>query len=424
MRGNYQELKNIYDDLKSKVGTRSSSRLLLRTKNRSKFLVSEITQYCFLHDNSNIRVLTEEAQYIFKKIIELIDNKAENPLISLKATVTAIIFKNRLFKMALVVDVKLGTSLIPIYDGNTANLDGFIDAVTLFETTVNQAFEKGTADQKTAASNTVLQLVRTRLTGKARQALAANQSLKQLLDAIRVRCASKVSPDSVIAKLKTLKQGGDLNNFCDQVDKLCNELQAAYLRDAIPQDTASKMATKRGVESLINGTKNSETRMILKAGTYDSISDAIQKVLENDACENKPPSAQMFAARSMQQPNRRGNFSNNRGHGRGYFVPNRGSYNNFQRNGNFRGNFHGRGNFTNRGYHQGRGSYHQRGQFAQRGHSNPHYGMYVAQNIPQQFNQQQNPPPVQSNMQPTPLIHHSGQPQLNFLGLPQGQFMP
>ena len=47
------------------------------------------------------------------------------------------------------------------------------------------------------------------------------------------------------------------------------------------------MATKAGIKTLINGIANSEARLILKAGNFSKISDAIQNMQEGDF-DNKP----------------------------------------------------------------------------------------------------------------------------------------
>lgn len=301
------------------------------------------------------------------------------------------------------VDIKLGTSIISMYDGKPENLEAFIDSVRLFEDTVNQTFADATQAQKTAAAQTVVRFVRTRVTDRARQTINDNQTLNQMLEAIRAHCEIKVSADSLIAKLKSVKQNGDFNDFCEEVDKICSQLKSVYLRDEIPQVTATKMSSKCGIEALIRGANNNDAKIILKAGSFDKLSDAIQKLMENST-----PTNQIFTASRVYQQNR--GRSSYRGNSRGHFQTNRGQ-NNFPRNNYSRGN---RGNYRNRGYKNGRGYYQNRGSFSHRGHPN-HQGMF--------FVAQQQMPQIQPNSQvhsQNPVNMH--EPQPIFLGPPQGQF--
>lgn len=121
------------------------------------------------------------------------------------------------------------------------------------------------------------------MTGIARQAIGELNETQAMLDANKTRCASKTTSDNILAKLKSVKQSSTTENFCDAVEKLTNDLRSAYITEKIPQDRAEIMATKRGVETLISGIKNSDTKLILKAGTFSKFQDAVQKLQENEA---------------------------------------------------------------------------------------------------------------------------------------------
>ncbi|XP_058813587.1 uncharacterized protein LOC131677667 [Topomyia yanbarensis] len=321
------------------------------------------------------------------------------------------------------VDIRLGTTLVQMYDGAPENLDAFIDAVNLFNDTVVNDFAAATAAQQAAAQVTVVRFVKSRLTGVARQVIVGANDLQGIFDAVKQHCESKITSDNIIAKLKAVKQKESAESFCSAVEKLTAQLRSVYVTEQIPINRANTMATKKGVEALIDGVRNNDTKIVLKAGTFTKITDATEKLMEND----KPTPTQMFTIRSTQQNNHGRNFNNGRGNCRGHFQYYRGNQNNFQRSNSNRGNYNGyRGNFHGRGNHNGRRPYHQRGQLSQRGHFNPHYGMYVAQNIPQQLNQTPVFQPMQNNMQPSLPTHPPTQqiPQPNFLGQTQGQFMP
>lgn len=142
------------------------------------------------------------------------------------------------------VDVKLGTSLVPVYDGTPENLNAFFDAVALFSDTVNDDFQDTTAAQKTAATEMIMKFVKTRLTGSARQAITRAETLTQILEKLKTQCAPKINSEHIKTKLEALKQKGFLEDFCDNVEKLTLRLASAYVEETIPINKAKQMATK------------------------------------------------------------------------------------------------------------------------------------------------------------------------------------
>lgn len=315
------------------------------------------------------------------------------------------------------VDIKLGTALVNTYDGSPEKLDSFLDAVTLFADTTEAEYASATAAQKEAAQVTLVRFVKTRLTGVARQVIGELNNLQEILDIIKLRCATKATSDSILAKLRAAKQTSSTENFCENLEKLTNDLKYAYITEKIPQDTAEKMSTKRGVEALINGLKNSDTKLILKAGNFEKFQDAIQKLQENvettgnNAEMNQSSQRIFWSARGGSRG--RGRFQHARG--------TRGSPRNYQSYN--RGNFHNnRGNYPTRGHQYPR----QRGNWSQRGSFNNPYGMFMTvqqpsqQNVPQQI-QQLNALQMQQGYQQ--MSHNLPGPQQNFLGPQQGQFM-
>ena len=72
------------------------------------------------------------------------------------------------------------------------------------------------------------------------------------------------------------------------------------------------MTTKVGVETLINGISNTESKLILKAGQFPTINDAIQKLLETNTASDNPCANVFFTKRGGYQQNR-GSFRGTRG---------------------------------------------------------------------------------------------------------------
>lgn len=250
--------------------------------------------------------------------------------LTLKFLSKLIILCGRLTKRSKMpkVDIKLGTSLVAIYDGTPENLSAFLDAIALFSETVDGEFEEATNGQKLAAKELVLKFIKTRLTGTARQTITGAENLEQVLEKLKAQCASKINSSYIKTKLEAIKQKGSLEDFCSNVEKLTLQLATAYIAETIPSAKANQMATKTGVDTLVKGVNNSDTRGILQAGTFQTIHEATQKAQEWD--NYKPAQntqAQAFMARGNFQQSRRGQNSN-----RGYNSQNRPNHNNWQNN--------------------------------------------------------------------------------------------
>ncbi|XP_062541140.1 uncharacterized protein LOC134209173 [Armigeres subalbatus] len=115
-------------------------------------------------------------------------------------------------------------TLVQPYDGSAEGLDAFLDATNLLE--------------EITANNMVpraIKFLKTRLTGKARLGLPENlNTIDELAQNVKQRCANKITPDNVVAKLRAVKQKGSVENFCDEVDTLTNKLKAVYIEQGIP----------------------------------------------------------------------------------------------------------------------------------------------------------------------------------------------
>lgn len=272
---------------------------------------------------------------------------ADNPIIRFKTLVKLIIWLNRFPKMTD-FDIKTAPALVQPYNGDADGLEAFVDSANLLNELVK-------ADHKPLAAK----FLRTRLTGKARLGLPETaNTIELIISNVRDRCQEKITPDSIIAKMRNVKQKQSVQTLCDELENLTAKLKSVYLSNKIPDDVASSMANKAGVDALINGVTNSDTKLILKAGTFNNIRDAITKVVENS---NSPslPNAEIFTFASRG----RNNFSRNN-----YQRDFHGNARNFQNN-------YQRPNY-NRGYGQNSGR-----QYFNRGYNNDNHSRnYDSQN--------------------------------------------
>lgn len=254
---------------------------------------------------------------------------------------------NRVQPVAI-FDIKQASSIIHPYDGSVAGFDTFIDSVKLLQELI----------QPTHMAMAV-KFIKTRLSGKARSGLPDTiVTIDALIDHVRSKCQDTTTPDSIVAQLNTLRQRGPITSFCEEIENLCSKLENVYVSQKVPEDVAKTMTTKAGVNALIKGVTASETKLILKAGNYSSIKDALQKAQE---CANDVSTSQVFTIKSKQHTGRQDNRSNFRGNGfnrnQHYRNPPRGGFNRFTPR-PYPNYYH----YSSRGRYQ-RGGYNNRGRF-------------------------------------------------------------
>lgn len=406
-----RKLTNILRNLKKSPNRRFLKQTLISKAQESRNIYNRLLE--LLEDHSGGQLFLSAIRNTFSEIKIFIDSRLEvGPHLfkfkNIALTVLAAVKIKNSNKMANIVEIiKVASNLIPTYDGNAGKLSSITAALRALDTVINDA-------TRASAINVVL----SKLEGKARSAVGdAPETINAIIRGLEDRCKSTDGPDVILAKLQVLRQTGTLTNFTDEVEKLANQLETLYIADNVPIDTAKRLATKAAVKSLTNGIKNTETKLILKAGQFQTISAAITKAAENDSNE-VPNNHNIFHMRS---------HANMRGRRHGSYDR-RGNHSN-------RGNNHHRGNnryhnYTNRQPNETR--YRGNSNFGRGFHSFPRhdnrniYSMnadqaqnaYNAQNQPQQMTHGTMPSP--NNVNTTPFLHQQQQ-QGNFpLGVPLG----
>ena len=293
MQENYDKLQKIYNEQIQRRNIRSSRRVQRKRLHYAGKLFKKIHKESRETESIESVLLYDKAFRVFKNIENLIEEKSEDELISFKATTTALIFAKGLIKMAQAFDIRTATAIVNVYDGSAENLDAFIDAVTLLNQLTPEA-------QKTI----MCKFIKTRLTAKARVGMNAQLNTAEALIAdVKLRCEIKVTPENLLAKMRSMKTKGSNEVFQQELETLSNKLKASYLEQMIPEPVAARMATKAGVDTLINQASSLEEKLILKTGSFSSIQEAIQKVNE---C------VQTNENRQVLHFNKNGNHTNNR----------------------------------------------------------------------------------------------------------------
>ena len=235
-------------------------------------------------------------------------------------------------------DIKTASTLLSVCDGSPDQVVTFIDALTLLRelTPANHA-------------EILLRFAKVRLTGKAKNVTSAAVTIDELIKELKTHCAATESSAAVEMRLKAVRQTGDAATYATKIEELTQKLASQHIAEGIPAAAATRLATKCGIAALVQGARNPQTRLILKAGSFNTMTDAVTKLLQEDAAPDEV--AQILALGNSQGSQRGGGF---RGGQRGGYRGNSGRYNG--RSGGGRFNSGGRGNGGNGGRNRGHGS--------------------------------------------------------------------
>lgn len=305
--------------------------------------------------------MKQVAEEAYQSALAIINKKLESENVyklKFKNLVNRVVTKNRLDKMALdITTASKIAELIPTYDGSPEGAKSFTDAITFLDGVVTAGQKPGT-----------IQLALTKLTGKARELFTeVPADLATIVTKITDNCVDKTSADLVLSNLQNIKlQRNEIQKFTSEVEKMCDKLVLAYIREQLPAETAKKLAQKAAVKAMINQAPSSETKMMLRIGKFDTLKDASNVMIENEHATST--SAQVLQAgsnhyrryentpRNFKQNFSRGGHSNrnqsfdrfrsfrnynDRPSGRDF------NQNNYRGNNSFRGRGSGRGRFQN-----------------------------------------------------------------------------
>jgi hypothetical protein len=393
-----QQLIKILSNLKKSKFNKIRTETLLERSESANNLAKSIEEKLIAHEenisDSELKFLAKATREYNLEIQQLVRFKLE---------------ENGIMTTASTFDLKTATSLVQNYDGSPKGLDSFIDSVNLLNELTNPA-----------NIATAIKFIKTRVSGKARLAFPTNATtIAQITTAIKEACEYIESPELVLSKLKALKNKGDQQKFCDEVEALTQKLASVYVTQKIPTDVANKMATKSGVEVLIKGVSNTELKTILKARDFETIQKAVQKINE----VNAEPSTQILYVQHHRRRGRQNYGSNSQNnYNRNYGNNNRGFGYNNRPNSNYRGNARGNPNFRG----NSRGNYQNGRNFYNQNQNRNGHNVFYAQGNPQQ---EQLPNVVtgqQRQIQMTPQQHSTQvpqqPPQQHFLGTIASQY--
>lgn len=225
------------------------------------------------------------------------------------------------------------------YDGDPGALDAFIAAI-----------EMASAASPGNLQTTLVKCIRTKLTGKALEAVPAEtQNATEVIRLLKEKIKTE-NTKVVMGRFLALKADrSSMKKFSDEAEELADKLRKAYICDGIPSDVAKKMTIEKTVEMCRLSAKSPLVRSVLASTHFEEPKDVVAKFITESSAEKTEAQILSFG----RNTNFRGN-QNSRGRG-GHRNNNRGGYSNrhngYNNRGNFRGrgrgNFRGRRNFNN-----------------------------------------------------------------------------
>lgn len=178
------------------------------------------------------------------------------------------IFQN--MAMSVVDFFNFAGKIIPNeFDGSPNKLQSFLDALELLNRNLNNHEENAVC------------FVKTRVTGKARDLITTENSLDDIIRTLR----NGIKADSsqlLTTKLLNLKQNSkDAVSYSTEIESLAENLKRAYISEGVPHEIAAKYTTEKTVEALSKNINSDRAKLIIQAGTFNTVQEAITKFITN-----------------------------------------------------------------------------------------------------------------------------------------------
>lgn len=238
------------------------------------------------------------------------------------------------YKMAITAleFLNFASKIIPnLEDGN--DLQRFLDAVALAKT------------QSTGHENTLIELIKTKLVGKFRNAISNENTIEDVITSLKSKIKTE-SPDVITAKLMNIKQNSKpANTFSKEIEDLTKSLETAFIQDGVSPNLADKYATQAAVKAFATNSSNDKVKLVMQSGQFSSMNDAVSKFVSTSTEYGQDRNVFFYNSnkrfnRNIHHYNGNRNFNRNN--------PNQNRYN---------GNFNNRGRGSHRGSRNSAQSY-------------------------------------------------------------------
>lgn len=298
------ELKNILSTLEKNPYRKFRAKTLIQKRENAKECFNRLENFLLINEkdfeSEELNLIIKNSRHIFYKINEYTKQKLDNTRqkrVSFKTAGFLIIFFNSIrTKPKMVFDEKRAAQIIPTYDGGPEKLEDFISSIEYIDDKTDEA-EKAN----------LLAFLKIRIQGNAKRTLPKTvASIKEVTDHLRQMFGIPETPSSMLKKLSTLKQTEGLDNFCEKLQQITQELENCYIDRKIPAIEAKKMALDAAVDASRQNIKNKDLRQILKAGNFTSLKDLTNKIEENKDLEKEDPTPQANVFQFNNGRNNRG----------------------------------------------------------------------------------------------------------------------
>ncbi|XP_067634644.1 putative mediator of RNA polymerase II transcription subunit 29 [Eurosta solidaginis] len=211
------------------------------------------------------------------------------------------------------------------YNGDPLALDSFIDKIELVE---------GCIDPDLVP--TFILLVKSKLEGKAREAIPTNiTSIQEIKDALK----SRIKPDNskvVAGKIASLKvTNNNLTEFAKRVEELSDALERSLIIGGISKDKAHEMAVEQSVNVCRLNTRSDLVKSILASTSFSDAKDVVAKMIVEQNNQATERQVLAFRSRFNNQPNFRNNNRGNNYYNNNNRYNNNSNFNRFKNNNNF-----------------------------------------------------------------------------------------
>lgn len=212
----------------------------------------------------------------------------------------------------------LASKIVPNeFDGAPDKLLSFIDALSLLSL------------NSEGHVNNAIAYVKTRLIGKARDLITNEVTLEAIINTLK----KGIKGDSsrlLTAKILNLKQNNkNAVGYATEIESLASSLKRAFINEGVPCEVAENYATETTVKAFSQNASTEKARIIMEAGTFNTIQDAVTKFV-NTSPQSNDVSIFHIKKNYRQYNNRQFNHGhsqfNNRAqqHGRGFVHRGRG----------------------------------------------------------------------------------------------------
>jgi hypothetical protein len=86
----------------------------------------------------------------------------------------------------------------------------------------------------------------------------------------------------------------------NQINELAASLQSAYLSEGVRADTAETFAKNRAIRTMASNARSERTKLIMEAGNFENLHDAITKSITVDSDSNSSCSLYKFEKKLQQ----------------------------------------------------------------------------------------------------------------------------